>query len=135
MSGRQGGWGGAANRASNYCLSSLQGGWVSPPLTASDCIALDRVTLLSVRGGNIGDLDEKNASWRTGLSYKPTDNAMLYVNVTKGYKAGSFPMLSASTSYQYLPVKQESVLDYEGGFKASFFDHSLQLNGAAFLYD
>jgi iron complex outermembrane receptor protein len=27
------------------------------------------------------------------------------------------------------------VLDFEGGFKASFFDHSLQLNGAGFHYD
>ncbi len=131
----QGGYGGGVDQAFDHLMSILHGGLVYPPLTASDCITLDPVTLLSVRGGNIGDLDEKNASWRTGLSYKPTDNAMLYVNVTKGYKAGSFPMLSASTSYQYLPVKQESVLDYEGGFKASFFDHSLQLNGAAFHYD
>src|SRR5882724_11187216 len=53
-------------------------------------------------------------------------------SVTKGYKAGSFPMLSASTSYQYLPVKQESVLDYEGGFKVSLFDGKLQLNGGGF---
>jgi len=44
-------------------------------------------------------------------------------------------MLSASTSYQYLPVKQESVLDYAGGFKVSLFDRKLQLNGGGFHYD
>jgi len=116
-------------------MSVLHGGAVYPPLTASDCITLDPVTFLSVRQGNVADLDEKNASWRGGVDYKPTSNALLYVNVTKGYKAGSFPMLSASTSYQYLPVKQESVLDYEGGFKVSFFDRTVQLNGAGYHYD
>jgi iron complex outermembrane receptor protein len=131
----QGGYGGGVDQAFDHLMSALHGGAVFPPLSAADCVTLDPVTLLSVRQGFISDLDEKNASWRTGINYKPTDNALLYVNVTKGYKAGSFPMLSASTSYQYLPVKQESVLDYEGGFKASFFDHSLQLNGAGFHYD
>jgi iron complex outermembrane recepter protein len=131
----QGGYGGGVDQAFDHLQSALHGGAVFPPLTASDCITADPVTLLSVRQGYISDLDEKNASWRGGIDYKPTANALLYVNVTKGYKAGSFPMLSASTSYQYAPVKQESVLDYEGGFKASFFDHSLQLNGAGYHYD
>ena len=30
---------------------------------------------------------------------------------------------------------QESVLDYEGGFKATLLDHSVQINGAGFHYD
>ena len=131
----QGGYGGGVDQAFDHLMSVLHGGAVYPPLTASDCITLDPVTLLSVRQGYIADLDEKNASWRGGVDYKPTSNALLYVNITKGYKAGSFPMLSASTSYQYLPVKQESVLDYEGGFKLSFFDRTVQLNGAGYHYD
>jgi len=93
------------------------------------------VTLSSVRQGDIGNLDEHNVSWRRGVDLEPSSDSLLYVNVAKGYEAGSFPMLSASTSYQYLPVKQESVLDYEGGFKISLFDRTLQLNGAGFHYD
>jgi iron complex outermembrane receptor protein len=131
----QGGYAGGVDQAFDHLMSILHGGATFPPLTATDCVTLDPTTLLSVREGYIAQLDEKNASWRTGINYKPTDNALVYMNVTKGYKAGSFPMLSASTSYQYLPVKQESVLDYEGGFKLSLFDHSLQLNGAGFHYD
>jgi iron complex outermembrane recepter protein len=131
----QGGYGGGVDAAFDHLMSLLHGGEVFPPLTANDCITLDPVTFLSVRQGDVGDLNEHNVSWRGGVDLKPSPDILLYANVSKGYKAGSFPMLSASTSYQYLPVKQESVLDYEGGFKMSLFDRTLQLHGAGFHYD
>lgn len=80
-------------------------------------------------------LKEDNFSWRVGLDYKPSNDVLLYANVAKGYKAGSYPTLSASLFSQYLPVTQESVLSYEGGFKATLLDRALQLNAAAFYYD
>lgn len=80
-------------------------------------------------------LKEDNFSWRVGLDYKPVDDVLLYANVAKGYKAGSYPTLSASLFSQYLPVVQESVQSYEAGFKATLLDRTLQLNGAAFYYD
>ena len=86
-------------------------------------------------GQFIDTLKEDNFSWRVGLDYKPTNDVLLYANVAKGYKAGSYPTLSASLFSQYLPVVQESVLSYEAGFKATLLDRSLQLNGAAFYYD
>jgi outer membrane receptor protein involved in Fe transport len=131
----QGGYGGGVDAAFDHLMSLLHGGEALPPLTSQDCVTLDPVTLLSVREGYIGELDEHNVSWRAGVDSRPAPDTLLYVNVSKGYKAGSFPMLSASTSYQYLPVKQESVLDYEGGFKIGLFDRTLQLNGAGFHYD
>ena len=70
-----------------------------------------------------------------GLDYKPVDDVLLYANVAKGYKAGSYPTLSASLFSQYLPVVQESVQSYEAGFKATLLDRTLQLNGAVFYYD
>ena len=105
------------------------------PLTLSDCVTQNATTFLSETQGTFGKLDEHNVSWRGGVDFKPAQDTLLYFNVAKGYKAGSFPMLSASTTYQYLPVKQESVLDYEGGFKISLLDRTLQLNGAGFHYD
>ena len=80
-------------------------------------------------------LHEDNVSWRAGLDYKVQPGSLLYANVAKGYKAGSYPTLSASTFRQYLPARQESVLAVEGGFKLSALDRTLQLNGAAFYYD
>jgi outer membrane receptor protein involved in Fe transport len=80
-------------------------------------------------------LDQDNVSWRTGIDWKPADAALLYANVSKGYKSGSFPILSASVSGQLDPVTQESVLAYETGFKLTALDRTLQLNGALFYYD
>jgi len=86
-------------------------------------------------GNFIDSLNEDNFSWRVGLDYKPSDDILLYANLAKGYKAGSYPTLSASLFSQYLPVTQESVLSYEAGFKATLLDRALQLNGAVFYYD
>ncbi|MDR3509513.1 MAG: TonB-dependent receptor [Caulobacteraceae bacterium] len=80
-------------------------------------------------------LDQNNVSWRVGLDWKPFHRTLFYVNVSKGYKAGSFPAVGASTFQQYLPVTQESVLSYEGGFKTKLWDGRLQFNGAGFYYD
>lgn len=131
----QGGEGGGVDQAFDNLNAAFHPGTVIPPLTAADCITLDPKTFFSIRQGNIGTLDQSNVSWRGGVDYKPMSNLLTYFNVTKGYKAGGFPMLSASTSIQYVPVQQESVLDLEGGFKLSLFDRTLQLNGGGFHYN
>ncbi|MDB5968401.1 MAG: hypothetical protein JWQ90_851 [Hydrocarboniphaga sp.] len=80
-------------------------------------------------------LDENNLSWRTGLDWKPADGTLLYANISKGYKSGSFPILSASFDAQLDPATQESVLAYETGFKTRLLDRTMQFNGAVFYYD
>ena len=79
-------------------------------------------------------LNEDNLSWKAGVNYK-TDTGLLYASVSRGYKAGSFPNTAAADAKQFLPVKQETVLAYEVGFKQSLADRKLQVNGAAFYYD
>ncbi|MFW2828710.1 TonB-dependent receptor [Sphingomonas sp. ID0503] len=79
-------------------------------------------------------INEDNLSWRLGIDWKPQRGTLVYANVSKGYKAGSFPTTSASTFAQYLPVVQESVLAYELGVKLRPFDRLLQLNAAAYYY-
>lgn len=81
------------------------------------------------------ELDEHNISWKTGLDFKPSSDSLLYANITKGFKAGAFPEVSASTSAQLAPVKQESVLAYEAGIKQKMFDRTMLLTGAVFYYD
>lgn len=81
------------------------------------------------------ELDEHNLSWKTGLDFKANSDSLLYVNITKGYKAGAFPEVSTSTTSQLAPVKQESVLAYESGIKQKLFDHRMLLTGALFYYD
>src|SRR3546814_10082452 len=64
-----------------------------------------------------------------------TPTLLLYANVSKGYKAGSFPGVSAGTFAQYAAVTQESLVDYEAGFKTTLFDRKVTLNGGVFYYD
>ena len=80
-------------------------------------------------------LDEDNTSWRVGLDWKAADALLVYGNVSKGYKSGSFPNLSAFSADQYEPVKQESVVAYELGFKHTADSRKLRVEGAAFYYD
>ena len=82
-----------------------------------------------------GKLDEDNISWRAGASFDISPSAFLYANVSKGFKSGSFPTLTASASIQYRPVTQESVLAYEAGVKLTLPEGLGQLNGSAFYYD
>lgn len=78
-------------------------------------------------------LKEDNVSWRIGVNWEPASGTLLYANVSKGYKAGSFPTLSVSVNRpQLLPVKQESILAFEAGVKTQI--DTLQLSAAGFYY-
>jgi iron complex outermembrane receptor protein len=80
-------------------------------------------------------LDQNNLSWRGSINYKVTSDALLYVDVTKGFKSGDFGTLPALSYKQFQPVRQESVLAYETGFKATLADRKVDLSGALFYYD
>ena len=80
-------------------------------------------------------LDQNNLSWRGSINYKVTSDALLYVNVTKGFKSGDFGTLPALSYKQFQPVRQESVLAYETGFKSTLADRKVDLSGALFYYD
>lgn len=82
-----------------------------------------------------GRLSENSNSWSVGVDFKPTDGILLYANLSKGYKAGSFGQISGAIVDAYRGVKQESILDYEAGFKLQLMDRKLSINGAAFYYD
>lgn len=111
--------------------SALSGQQVT--IAPGACAVLDQFTFLPQLFHD--QLNEHNVSWRGGVDYKANSNLLFYVNVAKGYKAGSFPTIGASTSKQYDPVTQESLLDYEGGFKAQLFDKRVSVSGAGFYYD
>jgi iron complex outermembrane recepter protein len=87
------------------------------------------------KGAYVDTLDENNVSWKAGLDYKLAPHVLLYANASKGFKQGGFATVSATIMSQDLPVSQESVLAFEGGFKATLLDGLLQANGAGFYYD
>ncbi len=68
-----------------------------------------------------------------GLAYHWTDDIMTYVSVSRGYRGGGFNYTS--------PTKVDSTYDpeynwtYEFGFKTSFFNDRLRINGSVFYMD
>jgi iron complex outermembrane receptor protein len=81
------------------------------------------------------NLDQNNTSWRIGSNWKFNSASLLYANVTKGFKSGSFSTVPGIFASQFTPVTQESVLSYETGFKTAFFQRRIQVDGAVFYYD
>jgi iron complex outermembrane receptor protein len=89
-----------------------------------------------VGGGLIyAPLHQHNIAWRAGLNWKVTPDDLLYVNISQGYKGGSFPTVALASMVQTHPVVQEGLLSYEAGFKTMWFDKQLTFNGAGFYYD
>ena len=102
------------------------------PVLPGDCLSLDsQFNPASVRLR----LDQDNVSWRGGMDYRLEAGTLLYLTVSRGYKAGILPNVAASRTAQYDPAIQEKLDAYEVGVKAPLFDNRLQLNGAAFYYD
>jgi len=106
------------------------------PLTSvGDCVTIDPANGFQPVNNVHGVLDQDSVSWRAGVSWTPRPAFLVFANASRGYKAGAVPALAASTVAQFRPVPQESVLAFEAGVKASFFDRRAQLNAAAFYYD
>ncbi|MFO1378527.1 MAG: TonB-dependent receptor [Steroidobacteraceae bacterium] len=80
-------------------------------------------------------INEDNLSWRVGVDFKPTEDLLLYGNLSKGYKAGGFGNINAAINFQFRPVVEESILSYEAGFKAQLADGRVRVNGALFYLD
>ncbi|WCT73772.1 TonB-dependent receptor [Sphingomonas naphthae] len=115
-------------------VNFIRGGAGLAPIQipAGTCVTIDASTL------TVGEvrrtLKEDNVSWRAGVDFKPNRDLLLYLSASRGYKSGSFPILSASDANQFNPVTQESVIAYETGVKAKI-GRRAQLNGALFYYD
>lgn len=80
-------------------------------------------------------LEESNLSGRIALDWTPNDNLLIYTSLGRGYKSGSFPILSGATTEQYQPVTQERLDAIEIGAKTALFNQLIQINSAAYYYD
>jgi outer membrane receptor protein involved in Fe transport len=109
-------------------------------LDAGDCYSLRDDLLIpqsfdGVNGGRHNvTLAEDNTSWKLGVNYSLNQDTLLYANVSRGYKAGSFPVITGSLLGQFDPAVQEAVTAYEAGFKTSLAGQ-IQWSGAVFFND
>lgn len=116
----------------NFIRAGAGLGPLNPPILPGGCATLNDDLVPEIV---LDTLKEDNLSWRAGIEWKPSDDVLLYTNISKGYKAGSYPITGATRSSIFQPATQESVLAYEAGFKVSALDRMVQLNGAVFYYD
>lgn len=115
-------------------LNATRAGQGLPPTTVparGECYTTDGLNFMSAKP----TLDESNTSWRASIDWKATEDVLVYATVSKGFKSGSFPIVSGALTLQFAPATQESLLSYETGVKATLADGKLQLNAAAFYYD
>lgn len=109
-------------------------GPLATPIQSGECITQGPPPTFTP-GLVSGGFSEDSISWRAGLNWKTAGGMLLYGNISRGFKSGSFPAVSASSYAQLAPVVQEQVTAYEAGIKASTIDRSAQINAAAFYYD
>lgn len=100
----------------------------------TDCFSMGSAPTYAL-GCRTDRLSESNVSWRAALNYKVSADTLLYANVSRGYKAGSFPTVVHSLQSEMDPVTQEKLTAYEAGLKTSLASHTLDLSLAGFYYD
>lgn len=71
---------------------------------------------------------------RFAVNVKPTDDLLLYVSATKGFKSGGWNARGYTPS-GVLPFGPEKVWSYEAGLKAELFDHKLRANISVYQMD
>ncbi len=76
-----------------------------------------------------------NVSGKIGLDYKLQDGNLLYVSVSRGYRAPSFNAQAFFQPSEVSVAQAEKVTAYEAGAKTRLFDRRATLNLAGFYYD
>jgi len=69
---------------------------------------------------------------RVNLDWNVTDNTLMYLSATSGYRSGGYNLVFFSRSPTYEP---EELIAYELGYKSQMLNNSVQLNGSLYYYD
>lgn len=80
-------------------------------------------------------IDDQDLSGQLGLEYRPDPHRLVYGKFSKGFRSGGFPGGFSTSPEQLRPFAAEQVYAWEGGFKATLLDGTMQFNTAAYYYD
>jgi outer membrane receptor protein involved in Fe transport len=120
------------NVTSRFLFNSFYG-LLADPIAQGDCNTFDTNT------GQFGEvhsnLDENNVPWRLALNWQYNVDTLMYASLSEGFKSGVTPVNAANLAVQNAPVKQEQLLAYEAGIKATLLDQRMQFNLSTFYYD
>jgi len=85
---------------------------------------------------NTGILDDvaegDDISYKANLEYKVTDDSMIYVTYSQGFRAGGVNRARVPGIPKYQP---DFVDNYEFGWKTQFMDNRIRFNGAIYIVD
>jgi iron complex outermembrane receptor protein len=75
----------------------------------------------------------RNSAWtpRFALSYDVSDDIMVFVSATRGFKSGGWPGRSVSNA-GFVSFEPETVWSYETGLRSDLFDRRLRFNATGF---
>lgn len=69
---------------------------------------------------------------RVNLDWNLSDDSMMYLSATSGYRSGGYNLVFFSRSPTYEP---EELIAYELGYKSQMLNNTVQLNAAVYYYD
>lgn len=84
-----------------------------------------------IQPAETGFVNFTNVSWLGSMSYRFTDDVMVYGRVSSGYRSGGINPRAGFIN-QFAP---EKAIAYEAGIKSELFDRRLRLNLSAYLTD
>ncbi|WP_176598577.1 MULTISPECIES: TonB-dependent receptor [Sphingobium] len=106
-----------------------QNGFISQALGVDNSLVQTLIPLSNLR------FKKNNFSGKVGVDYKLADGNLLYVSVSRGYRAPSFNAQAFFDPSELSVAKAEQVTSYEVGAKTQFWDRRITLNMAGFYYD
>jgi iron complex outermembrane recepter protein len=71
---------------------------------------------------------------RAGVDFTASPDALLYLNYSRGYRSAAFNSQFLFTPSDFTTVEPETLDSYEAGFKTTWADRRLQIDGAVFHY-
>jgi iron complex outermembrane receptor protein len=70
-----------------------------------------------------------------GLNFQATDDLLLYVSATRGFKSGGYAIGAPDAADLAAGYAPELIWAYEGGLKADWFDRRLRTDASVFYYN
>ncbi len=83
--------------------------------------------------GQAGQAIFDELTWHAAADLSLTETSLLYTSVSTGFKSGAFRLLANDIDDVMTPVRPESAVNYEAGYKGSLFGGRLRTNLAAFV--
>lgn len=89
------------------------------------------------------NLDNEDVGYTIKLDWKATDNSMIYLSTSKGFKGSALdirpvyalvPVGNVLSSLEETRLEPESLDVWEIGYKGDFLDNRVQFDAAAFIY-